>query len=70
MNIIRDDDMMGLMMIPLLQQWNIKRCNVKDCKDKPTTIITNIPQVPIFGLCEKHYKECKENGKISCTLEF
>jgi hypothetical protein len=70
MNIIRDDELFGLMMIPLFQQWNIHRCNIKDCKEKPTTIITGIPDVPIFGMCEKHYDECKKAGKINHTLDF
>jgi hypothetical protein len=57
------------MMIPLLQQWNITRCNVRDCMEKPTTIITDLIEQP-FGLCENHYTQCKESGKISCTLDF
>ena len=70
MNIIRDDELAGLMMIPLFNQWNINRCNIKYCKEKPTTIITSIPDVPTFGMCEKHYNECKKAGKINHTLEF
>ena len=70
MNVIRDEDFGGLMMIPLFQQWNVDRCNVKGCKGKHTTIIAGIPDVPKFGLCEKHYSECKETGKLKFELEF
>jgi len=69
MNIIRDEETFGLMMIPLFQQWNIHRCNVRDCKEKQTTIITGIIKRP-FGLCEKHYKECVETGKLAFTLDW
>jgi hypothetical protein len=67
MNIIRDDEMYGLMMIPLLHKFGVTRCNVSKCCEKPTTIITGITDKPI-GLCEKHYNECKEKGKIDYTL--
>lgn len=69
MNIIRDEEMFGMMMIPLLISWGVKRCNVRDCKDKPTTIITGLIKQP-FGLCEKHYIESKEIGKLAYTLDF
>lgn len=69
MNVIRDEEMGGLMMIPLLSQWNVHRCNVRDCKEKPTTIITGLTKQP-FGLCEKHYLESKEKGKLEYTLDF
>ena len=59
MEIIRDDEMHGLMMIPLLQQWGITRCNVSKCCEKPTTIITGATENPI-GLCEKHYNKTRE----------
>jgi hypothetical protein len=69
MNIIRDDELGGLMMIPLFQQWNIHRCNIKGCTEKPTTIITGT-EAGMFGMCETHYKECKKAGKINHTIEF
>jgi hypothetical protein len=69
MNIIRDEEMFGLMMIPLFNQWGINRCSVKGCTQKPTTIITGVIEQP-FGLCENHYNEFKEAGQMSCTLEF
>ena len=69
MEIIRDEEMNGIMMIPLLTQWGVNRCNVRDCHENPTTIITGATEQP-FGLCEKHYKECKESGKIAYTLDW
>ncbi len=69
MNIIRDEEMGGLMMVPLFEQWNIDRCNVRDCKEKQTTIIAGAIDRR-FGLCEKHYTECKKTGKIAYTLDF
>ena len=67
--IIRDEEMHGIMMIPLLSQWNIHRCNVRDCQEKATTIITGVIDQP-FGLCENHYLEAKRSGKIEYSLDF
>lgn len=69
MNIIRDEDMFGLMMIALLHQCGINRCNMKDCIRDPTTIITGVVNRPI-RLCKDHYNEFKEAGKMSCMLDF
>jgi hypothetical protein len=69
MQIIRDEEMGGLMMIPLFKKMGVTRCNVRDCKEKQTTIITGATEQP-FGLCEKHYNECKQSGKINYTLDF
>jgi len=57
------------MMIPLFHQWGINRCNVRDCHEKPTTIITGAIKRP-FGLCEKHYNESKKKGKFEYTIDF
>ncbi|MCY7291366.1 MAG: hypothetical protein LH615_04205 [Ferruginibacter sp.] len=69
MEIIRDEQANGLMMIPLYSQFGITRCNVRDCKENKTTIITGATEQP-FGLCENHYNECKTSGKINYTLDF
>lgn len=69
MQIIRDEEMNGIMMIPLFQQYGLHRCNVKDCKNKHTTIIIGLADIT-FALCELHYNEAKANKKINCTLEF
>jgi hypothetical protein len=74
MKIIRDEVMTGILMIPLFQQYGIKRCNVKDCKEKPSTIVTECVDSAgyrlDFALCEVHYQECKQSGKIDYSLEF
>jgi len=67
MNIIRDEETCGLMMIPLFHQWGVTRCNISKCCEKPTTIITGVTNRPI-GLCETHYNECKKTGKLNYTL--
>jgi hypothetical protein len=68
MNIIRDEEMFGLMMIPLFTQWNIHRCNIKGCTEKPTTICVH--EKATFGMCEKHYQEGKNKGTMKLELEF
>lgn len=67
MNIIRDNELNGIMMIPLFLQWGIKRCNVKDCKERHTTILTGT-EVGAIGLCEKHYADVKK-GKVDFIIE-
>jgi hypothetical protein len=69
MAVIRDNEMFGLAMIPLFCDWNIRRCNVKDCTEKPTTIITQVIDCA-FGLCENHYKEVVSKGEYDFTLVF
>jgi hypothetical protein len=68
MEIIRDEELGGIMMIPLFQQYGINRCNIKDCKEKETTIC--IHEQANFGLCEKHYQEGKDAGTMKLQLEF
>jgi len=70
MNIIRDDETLGIMMILLLNDWRIERCNIKGCTNKPNTIITGIQDVPKFGMCEEHYQETKGKGKMMLDLDF
>lgn len=71
MKIIRDDEFGGLMMIPLLVDWNIRRCNVKGCTSKPNTIVAQLADdVPICGFCEEHYQKGKEEGGWKLTLVF
>lgn len=68
MNIIRDEETSGLMMIPLFAQWNIHRCNIKNCTEKPSTIVVH--EKATFGMCEKHFLEGKEKGTMKLELEF
>lgn len=71
MKIIRDEEYGGLMMIPLLVDWNIRRCNVEGCTEQPNTIVTQLaPDVPVCGFCEKHYQETNKPGGTNFTLEF
>lgn len=76
MNIIRDESQDGvkapcISMIPLLVQWQIKRCNVEYCGESPTTIVAGIKGVPIFGLCESHFSEfTKEDKTVIIVLDF
>lgn len=72
MKIIRDQELGGLMMIPLFFDWNIKRCNQVGCRNKPTTIIANTgPGVPVFGLCEKDFQRGnKDDGGAQFQLEW
>jgi hypothetical protein len=69
MAVIRDNDFFGLAIIPLLSDCNIRRCNVKDCTEKPTTINTQVIDCA-FGLCEKHYQEVVSKGEYDFTLVF
>lgn len=68
MQIIRDEELGGIMMIPLFSQYQIARCNIKGCSEKPTTIC--IHEQANFGLCEKHLLEGKEAGTMKLQLEF
>ena len=69
MKIIRDNELFGLGMIPLLVDWNIRRCNVENCKERPNTIITGT-EAGIFGLCESHYQEGNKPEGTTYSLEF
>lgn len=68
MKIIRDDILSGILLIPILTQYKINRCNIKKCYEKPTTICVH--DLAIFGLCEKHYKKFKKIGNVKLNLEF
>ncbi len=69
MKVIRDDELLGFGMIPLFVDWNVRRCNMKDCTNRPSTILTDVhPEVSLAGLCEPHYQEfLQEDG--SCQFE-
>ena len=71
MKIIRDEEMGGLFMIPLFVDWNIKRCNVAGCTNKPNTIITQSGEdIPIYGLCEEHFQMANMPGGATFNLEW
>ena len=70
MKIIRDEEGFGLFMIPLFVDWHVKRCNVEGCTSKRTTIVTEMEEVPIFGLCEEHFKQANVLGGTKFDLEW
>ena len=71
MEIIRDEECAGIMMIPLLHQWGIKRCHFRNCTKQPNTIIKNAhPKAPVFGLCEEHYQAGNKPGGTKMDLVF
>jgi len=71
MQIIRDKELFGLAMTPLFLEWGIRRCNVKGCKAKPTTIITGHKEVGVvYGLCEEHFQQGSAPGGATFTFEF
>ena len=69
-HIIRDEECAGIFMIPLFVDWKVRRCNIAGCKEKPSTIITDVhPQVAAAGLCEDHYQEFRqEDGTLSFNV--
>jgi hypothetical protein len=70
MKIIRDEQFCGIMMIPLLVDWHIRRCNVKGCIEKPNTIIADPEHEVNYDLCEKHFQEGAKEGGTTFTLVF
>ena len=71
MKIIRDEEGLGLFMIPLFVDWGVRRCNIEGCTSKPTTIITQLePDVPIVGMCEKHYQEGHQPNGTTFSFEW
>ena len=71
MRVIRDNELFGLMMIPLFVDWGIKRCNIQGCRNKPNTLITETnDEVPVYGLCEEHFQAGNQGTPIDIMLEF
>lgn len=71
MKIIRDQSGLGMFMIPLFVDWNVRRCNVEGCTARPTTIVSQLADdVPLCGFCEEHYLEAKKPGGTNFTLVF
>jgi len=59
------------MMIPLFFDWGIRRCNVKGCKNRPSTIVTQLEEgVRPCGFCEQHFQEANVPGGKRFELEF
>ena len=73
MQVIRDTELGGIMMIPLLVERHIRRCNVKGCVAMPNTIIAGQETdegAITFGLCEKHFQEGNTPEGAMFSLEF
>ena len=74
MQVIRDEQFNGLMMIPIFNQYNITRCNVDSCMNKPSTVVKDCIndewESCDFALCEFHYQESKSKGRIEYKLTF
>lgn len=71
MKIIRDNELNGLLMIPLLIDWKVKRCNIRGCTNKPNTIVTQLAEgIPVAGFCEEHYQMCNAPNGAQIDLEF
>jgi len=70
MKIIRDPELGIVTMLPLFMSWKIRRCNVKDCREKPTTIISEPDKKLLFGLCEEHFQQGNKPGGCNYSLEF
>lgn len=67
MQIIRDEHH-PIMMIPFFSQHGVTRCNIKDCREKPTTVCLH--EQANFGLCEQHYQSFKQQGEVKMSLDF
>ncbi|MFH0938221.1 MAG: hypothetical protein V1899_02935 [Planctomycetota bacterium] len=71
MEIIRDNELGGVMMIPLFVDWQIRRCNVKGCRAVPTTIIAGHDEAGrAYGLCEVHFQQGNQPEGANLTIEF
>ena len=71
MKIIRDEECCGILMIPLLVDWNIRRCNVNGCTNKPNTIIASgTEEAGVFGLCESCFQEGNKPNGTTYDLVF
>ena len=71
MNIIRDNELGGILMIPLLHDWHIRRCNQRDCTNRPNTIIGGAGDgIPVFGLCEEHFQMGNVEGAGPYTFSL
>jgi hypothetical protein len=60
--VIRDEES-GKGMRPIFDAWKIKRCGVRHCRNKPTTLLLDpAPGLDAIGMCEDHYQEAMQGG--------
>ena len=55
---------------PLCIDWDISRCNFKNCIEVPNTIISDPDRDLTFGLCEEHFQMGNVPGGCEMKLEF
>ena len=71
MKIIRDPETAGVFTMALCIDWGVRRCNVRGCRERPTTIITGVSEeVPTLGLCEPHFEEGDTPDGLKGTFDF
>lgn len=77
MQVIHDDELRGIAMIPLLVDWRISElCQIDGCDAPTTTIIcTTADESPDhrphqFGICEAHHQEAKTRGTFDHTVNL
>ena len=70
MRIIREDGI-DFGARALCIEWGLTRCNQKECRNPPNTIIQGAsPQASLFALCEQHYQQGNVPGGTKLSLEF
>ncbi len=76
MKYIHDDQMGGIMMVPLIVDWDIARtCQIKDCEARTNAIVnftaeeTGIGEALHLGICEDHFQEAHASGKFHYTVD-
>jgi hypothetical protein len=70
--VIREENMTSKTMMAEFEKWHIKRCNVRNCKNKPTTILTHpADDLLAAGLCEEHYQQAMsgDDGKFNIQVD-
>ncbi|KKM21452.1 hypothetical protein LCGC14_1635350 [marine sediment metagenome] len=77
MKVIHDDELGGLMMIPLMCDWRISEtCQIADCSERTNTIVCfNADESPTgkpvhVGICEKHHIQSKKERKFNFTVNI
>lgn len=71
MNLIRDEEMHGIMMIPLFHQYGVHYCHVEGCLNKASTLLIDTDVTPgAIGICEGHYNTAKQSGKWQLSLDM
>ena len=71
MKIIRDPECGIVTMLPLFMSWGIRRCSVKGCRNRPSTIVADSEHgLKACGFCEEHFQQGNVPGGCNFTLEF